>query len=113
MPLDPGEVACSLRRAGEYEKRVACDASDRQVAFEAAAGVQHRRVHDAVDRNVDVVRAEALQYGERVATFEDELGKRRLVEDDDILATGTLFLENVRQPGGRAERVRRCRRAVR
>ena len=70
------------------------------------------RVDHPADGHVDVVGAQPLQHGERVAALQHELAERRLVEDDDILAARALLLEHVRQPAGRAERARRLGRAL-
>ena len=83
------------------------EARDRQVALEAAALVEHRRVDHAPDGDVDVVRAQPLQHGERIAALQHEFGERRLVEHDDVLAAGALLVEHARQPRRRVERVRR------
>ncbi len=61
---------------------------------------------------VDLVRAQPLQHGQRVASLEHEFRERRLVEHDDVLAARPLLVEHVRQPLGRVERVRRRTGAV-
>ncbi len=105
--LDPCEVARRLRRAGDDEELGGAEPHDGEIALEAAARIEHRRVHHPACRDVDLVRAQPLQYVQRVATFQHELGERRLVEDDRILAARALLVENVGEPSRRAERVRR------
>ena len=56
-----------LRRAGDDEKPVGGEARHRDVALEAAAGVEHRRVDHAAGRDVHLVRAQALQDGEGIS----------------------------------------------
>ena len=111
VPLDPREIARRLCRSGHDEELGGPEPDDGEVALEAAARVEHRRVDHPPDGYVDFVRAQSLQECERVAALQHEFAERRLVEHDDVLAAGTLLFEHVRQPARRAEGVRRSRRA--
>ena len=91
---DPVGVARRLRGACQDEKRVLRGAGDRKVALEAPAFVQHRRIHHAAGRHIQIAGTKALQHREGVAPFQHQLRKRGLVEYDDLFSCCTLFVEH-------------------
>ena len=79
MAFDPVGIPGGLCRAGDDQEALAREADHRQVALETTALVEHRGVDHPVDRNVDLVRAQALQHPGRVAALQQQLRERGLV----------------------------------
>ena len=73
-------------------------AGDREVGFDAAAGIEPLRVDDLADGNVDLIVAGPLQQGAGVAAGDEELGEARLVEQADALAHRHVLLARGIEP---------------
>ena len=98
VPPHPGRVAHDLRGTRDQQEPVLGRPDHRQVALERAVRVQHRGVDDAVDVDVDVVRAEVLQQREGVRAADQQLAERALVEHGDRLAGGDVLAPVVLEP---------------
>ena len=80
MLVQPGEVALQRRCGNDREEARLGQPRDREVAFDAAALVEHLGVDDAARRDVDLVGANPLQEGERILALDPDFSKRRHVE---------------------------------
>src|SRR6266850_1810493 len=107
---DPVRITRGLGRAGHDEIGVPGEPGDREIALEAAALVEHGRVHDASGWHGDVVGAEPLENGFGVATLHEELGEGGLVEEGHGLAARAVLGGGVGEPVLAAEGVHGLRR---
>ena len=80
VALDPMEIARGKAGAGDNVELILGKPRDGDVAFDAAAIVEHLRVDDRPHRAIHAVCGDPLQGCLCVRAFEDELGKGGLVE---------------------------------
>ncbi len=109
MTADPVEVARALAGAGDHQVGVGPEARDGEVALVAALLVQHAGVDDAAGRHADVVRAQSLERGLGVRSFDLQLAERGLVEQGHRLAGRPVLGPHVGEPVLAAEGVDRLR----
>lgn len=72
-------------------------AGHRNIALDATAFVQDKRVNHLDRCHRHVVRAGALQEGFRIAAFDLSLAHRGVIDDPDGFPCGPLFIEDVGQ----------------
>ena len=106
VPGDPVGVAGRLRGAGNEQEAFDAEPRDREVALEATALVEHRRIDHAPGRHIDRVGAQPLEHRERVAALQKQLAERGLVVDRDRFSRGLLLGDHIGQPVRPFERVR-------
>ena len=66
--------------------------------FYATTFIQPLRIHQASNCDVNIVRANAIQYFDRIAAFKLKLGKRGLIEQGDILAYCSMLGGRIVKP---------------
>ena len=115
MRANPVQVVQAHGTAGYNQEAVLGQSRDGEVALDAAALREHRRVGDGADGPVHLVGRKTLQRRQRARSGELELGERRQVEQRGTFARGRVLGRYSRGPllGGpslagcsaRAERV--------
>ena len=86
MAPEPGEVALQSRPGDDQQERGVRQPRDREVAFDAAAGIEHLGVDDTARFDIHVVGAQMLQEGERIAALDPDLAEGGHVEQAGRLA---------------------------
>ncbi len=98
MTLDPIAVAGCLCSTAHHKVPLLAQSGDRKIALKAALLVEHRRVDHFGADDVDVVRAQTLQQPRSIATLDQELGERGLVEDGDSPSRRQMLFSRVWKP---------------
>ena len=91
LVVERDRLARGLRGARDDQEAVRRLPHHREVALDAAALVEHRRVDHAARRDVHLVGAQALQDGEGVASLQQHLAERGLVVERDRLPGRALL----------------------
>ena len=95
---DPGRVVLPECRARDDAEALFGEPSDREVALDPAALVEHLRVRDRTDIARDAVVAQPFEEPGRARSDDVELGEGRLVEEGSRFAAGTVLGADRRRP---------------
>ena len=104
VPSQPRQI--TLHCCGGNHQQIRCfrQAGDRQIAFDAAARVQHLGIDQPPRSDIDIIGADALQETAGIAPLDPDLAEGRHVIKPDILTQGhvlgALVVEPVLRPPG-------------
>src|SRR5690606_11616757 len=98
MLAQPSKIALQSGTRHDEQEGSFGKAADGEIALNPAARVQHLRIDDAPDRNVDVVAAELLQERTGVAAFDADFAERGHVKEANAFAYGHMFVAIVVEP---------------
>ncbi len=98
VALQPVEVLGLGLRTGDDEEERLRQACHREIGLDAAALIEPLCVHHLAGCDVDVVRAYAVEYLERIGSLEAKLGERGLIEEADGVAHGAVLVRARLEP---------------
>ena len=105
MAQDPGEIVRGEAGAGDDVVGVRGETRHREVALDAALGVQHLGVDDAAGRACDVAGADPGQHRLGILPDQQELRERAGIEQGHPLTAGAMLLAHRVKPVRPAETV--------
>jgi len=103
VPLKPGQVALDRRGADEQPIMVGGDTDSGQIAFNAAVGIQHRRVNRSTGLAVHLIGANPVQKAAGIGTAHFDLAECGLVKESRPKMRLLHFTANLIEPVGFAE----------
>jgi hypothetical protein len=98
-------IARRLRRAGQQQIAVGCDAGSREVALEGAVRIEQRGIDRGADGHRDIVGGEALQGLFGAGALQQEFRETAHIDEPGRLPTGAMLGGDRLEPVLGAERI--------
>ncbi|OWK19779.1 hypothetical protein AJ88_37105 [Mesorhizobium amorphae CCBAU 01583] len=98
MQAQPGEITGALDGRCHDKKFLVTDARDRDVGLHTASLVQPRRIDNAADGDVHVVRGQALKQRKGIRPLHQKVREGGLVEQRDAGAGGGMLRATSLEP---------------